>query len=100
MGQRVVIIPYGGHVPVLDQREVQVSVERFLHGHHVLDIRDRLDADLLALFHHLGLVDDHHLEAASCEKQVLCSCLLSTIFGVCGTLGGSESVLQVLRRLH
>lgn len=63
VGQRVIIVPGGGHVPVFDQREVQMPVERFLHGHHVLDVRYGLNADLLALLH-LGLVVDHHVWAA------------------------------------
>jgi len=57
--QRVIVIPDGGYVSVLDQREVQVPVERFLHGHHILDVSDGLDADLFALFH-LGLADLLH----------------------------------------
>lgn len=56
--QRIIVIPDGGHVPVLDQRKVQVSVERFLHSHHILDIRNGLDTDLFPLFH-LRLVHVH-----------------------------------------
>lgn len=68
VGQRVIIVSGGGHVPVFDQREVQVPVERFLHGHHVLDVRYGLHADLLALLH-LRLVVDHHVWAA-CDLAV------------------------------
>lgn len=60
--QSVVVIPAGGHVSVLDQREVQMSVKRLFHGHHVLDVRDGLDTDLLSLFH-LGLVAHDHVLA-------------------------------------
>jgi len=59
VGQSVIVIPDGGYVSVLDQREVQVPVERFLHGHHILDVCDGLDADLFALFH-FGLADLLH----------------------------------------
>lgn len=58
--QRVIVISDRGHVPILDKREVKVSVERLLHSHHVLDVRDGLDTDLLALLH-LGLVAHNHV---------------------------------------
>jgi len=56
--QRVIVIPDGGYISVFDQREVQMTVERFLHGNHILDVCDRLYTYLFALFH-FGLADLH-----------------------------------------
>lgn len=67
VGQSVIVIPDGGYVSVLDQREMQVPVERFFHGYHILDVCDGLDADLFTLFH-FGLADllhRWHVEAFS-----------------------------------
>lgn len=55
MRQRVIIVPDGGHVSVFDEGEVEMPVERLLHGHDIFDVRDGLDTDLLALFH-LGFI--------------------------------------------
>lgn len=69
MRQRVIVIPDGGYVSVFDQREVQVSVERFLHGHHILNVCDGLDADQFALFH-LGFADPlHRRHVDACSVQ-------------------------------
>lgn len=37
VGKREVVIPPGGHIPVLDQRKVQMPVEILLHLRDVLD---------------------------------------------------------------
>lgn len=52
VGQREKIVPGRGHVPVLDEREVQVPVKGLFHRDHVLQTGDGRHADLLPeLFH-------------------------------------------------
>lgn len=47
VGQREKIVPGRGHVPVLDQREVQMSIEGLFHRDDVLQTGDGRHADLL-----------------------------------------------------
>lgn len=48
VGQCEVIIPGGGHVAVLDQRVMQMPVERLLHIRNVFHRGDRPHGNLLA----------------------------------------------------
>jgi len=47
VGQREKIVSGRGHVSVLDEREVQVSVKGLFHRDHVLQTGDGRHADLL-----------------------------------------------------
>lgn len=47
VGKRKVVIPSGGHVPVLDQREVQMPVEILLQLRDVLDACEASHRNLL-----------------------------------------------------
>lgn len=49
VGQGEVIVSGRGDVPVLDQGEVQVTVEALLQLRHVLHLHDAPDTNLLAL---------------------------------------------------
>jgi len=52
---------------------VQVAVERFLHGHHILNIRNGLDTDLFALFYlRLGDLHRRHFDAFSIQSSAIC----------------------------
>lgn len=52
VGQCEKIVPSRGHVPVLDEREVQVPVKGLFHRNYILQTGDRRHADLLPeLFH-------------------------------------------------
>lgn len=48
VGQSKVVIPPGGHIPVLDQRKVQVPVEVLLQLRHVLHAGEASHRDLLS----------------------------------------------------
>lgn len=54
IGQREKVVPGRGHVPVFDEREVQVSVKRLFHGDHVLQTGDGRHADLLPELFDIG----------------------------------------------
>lgn len=54
VGQCEIIVPGRGHVPVLDQREVQVPVERLFHRYRVLQPGDGRHADLPAELFDVG----------------------------------------------
>lgn len=49
VGQRKVVVTGGGHIAVLDQRIVQVPVERLLHLAHILHLGDAPNTNLLPL---------------------------------------------------
>lgn len=68
MRQREVIVSGRGDVPVLDQREVQVSVEALLQLRHVLHPHDAPDADLLPLL----LVAQRGRHAAAAARGSSC----------------------------
>lgn len=44
-----IVIPRGRHIPILDQREMEMPIEVFLHRGDVFHIRNASHTDLLAL---------------------------------------------------
>lgn len=56
VGEREVVVAIGGHVTILDDREVKVAIERLLDVRHVLHLSDSAHGDLLAT---IVIVGDH-----------------------------------------
>lgn len=64
--QRKIIVPGRGHVPVLDQRKVQVSVEGLFHRDNVLQTGDWRHADLLPELFEVG---QRHGDGPVCDDR-------------------------------
>lgn len=69
VGQSKVVIPSGRHIPVLDQREVEVSVEILLQLCDVLHAGEASHRDLF-----LSLVVRQGLRHSGCRRRSLEEC--------------------------